>query len=104
MPKTAPTMKLCQWGCGKTSRPGPMAMHEKSCPKNPNPPPQIEQPMGQCRYCGYSTTVGALANHEKYGCPKRTNDPELGRLPCPTCGKKFLPGPLAVHAPACKGS
>jgi len=100
-----PDKRACRFGCGKVALPGPITMHEKSCPLNPDPPPTIDQPFGVCKWgCGLETTAGALAAHELFGCPNREIGKLKGRKLCKHCKKvKTLPGPLALHEAACKG-
>jgi hypothetical protein len=105
MIRKRPDERECKWGCGTKSLPGPISMHERSCAKNPDQTPTtISQPTGECKWgCGKVTTLGALKTHELYGCKQRRVKKSLNRAPCPTCGKAMLPGPLALHRPACSG-
>lgn len=91
----------CPWGCGKKAPPGPMVQHAKVCPNNPEAGYTVQQPTGTCPYCGLTTTRGALATHERYGCLKRPVDGPARRT-CRWCHKvTTLPGALAGHERSC---
>jgi len=93
----------CPYGCGKEAAPGPMKMHQRACPNRPEKDVfTIVQPKAVCRYCGFKSTAGAVATHEKYGCAKRPMDGGDARVTCEFCGKvRTMPGAMVRHYNVC---